>query len=131
MKLLLEQSFPARQSALLHTPFVSTERSSRPNATDRDLVDDAAETGSSAVVFLGRHALGRPDVLSRASEGKVAVVATETMNPLDAIDYLHDNIGVIRRRLSERAEALLVQRGRVLQFTIDELLARGVEDPLS
>ena len=53
------------------------------------------------------------------------------MNPLDAIDYLHDNIGVIRRRLSERAEALLVQRGRVLQFTIDELLARGVEDPLS
>ena len=127
MRLLLEPSFPATQAVTIRTPFLDTERWTQSNATDQQLVDAAAATGSAAVVFLGRHALGRREVLLQAQRIQVSVVATEAANPLDAIDYLHDNLGTIRRELSSKAEALLVQRGRVIRFTLAELLAPGAE----
>lgn len=120
MKLLLEPSFPAQQSAILQTPFVSTQRWSDPNATDEDLVAAAVTTGSTAVVFLGRQALGRPEVMRRARAEHVSVIATETSNPLDAIDYLHDNLGRLHRELAEGTRALLVQRDRLVEVGLDE-----------
>ena len=127
MRLILEPSFPTRESTFLQTPFVSTQRWREPLATDADLVAAAAKTASSAVVFLGRQALGRPDVLRSAKEHKVTIIATETYNPIDALDYLRDNLGRIGKKVRDRAEALLVQSNRLMEYSIDELLERRLE----
>jgi hypothetical protein len=123
MKLFFEPSFPTPQLSFLAQPYVTAVRADAKSLTDVALVRKAASLNCNGIVFLGRQALGRRDVIRAVRDEHVCLIATETYNPIDAIDYLRDNMGSIIRLMTV-SEALLIQSESVVSVELENVASQ-------
>jgi hypothetical protein len=93
MKIALESSFPEGAAPLLMKPGVRVVRLEGRGWSDGRLVEQAATSGCHAIVFIGRQALGRPDAVATARQLGITLAVTATQNPIDAVDYVRENLG--------------------------------------
>jgi hypothetical protein len=116
MKLIVDASIPEAALASFRGPTWEIERFGDATASDAEVISIAAASGAAAVVFLGRQALGRPDVIKAGQQGQIAILATETNHPLNAVTYLVRNKGRLRRILP-RPGLFIVQSDDVLDVS--------------
>lgn len=124
MRVLLDTGLPA--SLVEHSiPLLSL--SSGANSliygTDQEVVVRAANEGFEAVAFLGRETLARIELLETVQEVGIALIVTNSDEPVQASDHFADLMDVIASNVKRR-HIVLVLAADVRCWRIDEFLAR-------
>lgn len=88
-------------------PGVEVLRWSGGDVSDEDLLRAGAHEDVRAVVFLDRRSLYQPGLRELAAQLRVALVAIEADDPVEAKDRLFQNLDHVRKALN-RCEVVLV-----------------------
>ncbi len=129
MRILLDASLPP--SLEEHsTPLVRFEAA--PELTgrnsDEELLTGAAEHGFDAVALLGRETLARLALLEIAQRLGLAVVVTNSREPVEASDQLAEHVEQLAEQVGPGRLVLVLTR-ESRSWTIDDFLAERVQRP--
>ena len=110
MKLLLDASMPAPRVAW-NRHGTSVHRWAEGDVTDAELLNVASKRGYGAVIFLGPQALARKELKEASRKQRIAVVATASEVPTDAVRHVENHIDSIVAKATQGALLLVRSDG--------------------